>query len=169
MSSLVMQTADREALMMMRSWIISNTIQRRWKGMMWFAPERVHLLQMVQFLNLCLERQVGNFKIIGSLRLEVTLESLLSNLLLQVVSAKRWDQVAESFVRSGVESSQEWRLSNFIVQPVPLLDFYCFRCEKIFFLRSGLNPSSYNLCSLSSHCVLYCCEKPVSISLITSS
>lgn len=168
MSSLVMHTADREALMMMRSWIISNMIQRRWKGMMWFAPEWVHLLQMIQFLNLCLERQVGNFKIIGSLRLVVTLESLLSNLLLKVGSAKRSDQVAESFVQSGVESSQEWRLSNFIVQPVPLLDFYCFRCEKIFF-RSGLNPSSYNLCSLSSHYVLYCCEKPASISLIISS
>ena len=49
---------------------------------------------------------------------------------------------------------QGWNLHSLFGQPVPLLDFYCFYCEKIFFLRSSLNPSSYNLSSLSSHCVL---------------
>lgn len=40
--------------------------------MVWFASEWVHLLQMVQFLNLYMVEQAECFKIIRSFRLEGT-------------------------------------------------------------------------------------------------
>lgn len=92
----------------------------------------VNLLQMVQFLNLCLLEHVESFKIIGSLRLEGTLEGLLSNLLLKMGSAKRSEQVAQGFVQSGIENPQEWRLHNLLGNLFPCLISITFIQKKYF-------------------------------------
>lgn len=47
------------------------------QGTVWFVSERVHLLQMDLFLNLCMVEQAESFKIVRSFRVEGTLESLM--------------------------------------------------------------------------------------------
>lgn len=78
-------------------------------------------------------------------------------------SAKRSDQVAPDFARSGIESPQEWRLQNPSGHPIPLLDFKDCYCEKIF-------PSNPVLTLLATyaHCppTMYHGEEHASISLL---
>lgn len=100
--------------------------------MVWFASEWVHLLQMVQFLNLCMVEQAESFKILRSFRLEGTLESLIWKLLLKMGSAKRSDQVALGFVQSGIENPQEWRLHNCLDILFPCFISKAFIVKKYF-------------------------------------
>lgn len=118
--------------------------------MVWFVSEWVHLLQMGQFLNLCMVQQAESFKIIRSFRVEGTLESLMWNLLLKMGSAKRTHQVAPGFVQSGIENLQELRLHNLFGHPVPLFQRHLL--WKNIFLKFSLN-SDCNLRSLLSQYV----------------
>lgn len=130
--------------------------------MVWFASEWVNLFQMIQFLNLCVVEQAESFKILRSLRLEGTLESLMWNLIFKMGSAKR-SEVAPVFVQSGIENPQEWRLHNLFGHPVLLLDFKDFYCEKII----SSNPI-WTLLATHTHCppAVNHCEEHASFSLL---
>lgn len=103
-----------------------------------------------------MELQQCSHKITASLRLEMTLVGLQSNLLLKARSTQNSDQVSQGFVHLGLENLQKLETTQPLWSSVPKHDYPLSECVFPCIQADSLSPVSIWALPLSCHCGPQC-------------